>query len=85
MIARGISICADYRQAAKKTVFKFPAVFDHCLLMNINELCADSLRINKNGVDGYQDRFLCRLWSHLRYFCIRNAFSALFFLLVNGK
>ena len=40
---------------AKKTAFKFPAVVDHCLLMNINELCADSLCINNNGVYGYWD------------------------------
>ena len=50
----------------------------------INELFADSLRINNNGVYGYRDQFHCRFWSDFRYFCIRNAFSALF-LLVNGK
>ena len=69
---------------AKKTAFKFPAVFDHCLLMNINELCADSLLINNNGVYGYRDQFLCRFWLDFRHFCIRNVFSA-FFPLVNGK
>ena len=48
------------------------------VILNINELCADSLRINNNGVYGYRDEFLCGFCSDFRYFCIRNAFLALF-------
>ena len=42
---------------AKKTAFKFPAVFDHCLLMNINELCTDSLLINNDQEMAQSEKF----------------------------
>ena len=33
---------SEIKYRTRKTAFKFPALFAHCLLMNINERCPDS-------------------------------------------
>ena len=64
---------------AMKYAFKFPAVFDHCLLMNnINELWEDSLCMNNNGIHGYRDQFLCRFWSEFVIFALEMHFQHFF-------